>query len=121
MVHRRPGDAAVNAWRLALGTLTVLPVRPPSSVDRRTAGRAMVLAPLVALLLGAVALVLLWVLGGGTLLLLGPAGQGPGLRTSSLSPLIAAAMTVALLALLTRAMHLDGLADTQLHGLFLPL
>ncbi len=54
---------------------------------------------------------MLWVLGGGTLLLLGPAGQGPGLRTSSLSPLIAAAVTVALLALLTRAMHLDGLAD----------
>ena len=84
----------MNALRLALGTLTVLPVRPPSSVDRRTAGRAMVLAPLVALLLGAVVLAVLWVLG-----------------TSSLSPLVAATVTVALLAALTRAMHLDGLAD----------
>ena len=111
MVHRRPRDPAVNALRLALGTLTVLPVRPPSSVDRRTAGHAMVLAPLVALLLGVFVLAVLWVLGGGTLLLLGPAGHGPGLRTSSLSPLVAAAVAVALLALLTRGMHLDGLAD----------
>ena len=84
----------MNALRLALGTLTVLPVRPPSAVDRRTAGRAMVLAPLVALLLGSVVLAVLWVLG-----------------TSSLSPLVAAAAVVALLAALTRAMHLDGLAD----------
>jgi adenosylcobinamide-GDP ribazoletransferase len=83
----------VNALRLALGTLTVLPVRPPSSVDRRTAGRAMVLAPLVALLLGVVVLAVLWVL------------------PARLSSLVAATLTVALLALLTRAMHLDGLAD----------
>jgi len=40
----------VNAVRLALGTLTVLPVRAPV-VDRQVAGRAMVLAPLVGLLL----------------------------------------------------------------------
>lgn len=101
----------MNAVRLALGTLTVLPVRPPASVDRRTAGRAMVLAPLVGLLLAVVVLIVLWVLGGGTLLLLGSADGGPGLGTSSPSSLLAAALTVALLALLTRAMHLDGLAD----------
>ena len=71
-MHGRPGHPAVNALRLALGTLTVLPVRPPTSVDRRTAGRAMVLAPLVGLLLGVLVLALLWVLGGGTLFLLGP-------------------------------------------------
>ena len=70
----------------------------------------MVLAPLVALLLGAVVLAMLWGLGGGTLLL-GSTDHGPGFVTSSPSPLIAAVMTVALLALLTRAMHLDGLAD----------
>jgi adenosylcobinamide-GDP ribazoletransferase len=110
VVHRRPGDASVNAVRLVLGTLTVLPVRPPASVDRRTAGRAMVLAPLVGLLLAVVVLIVLWVLGGGTLLL-GAAGHGPSLGASSPSSLVAAALTVALLALLTRAMHLDGLAD----------
>ena len=71
----------------------------------------MVLAPLVGLLLGAVVLVLLWVLGGGTLLLLGPAGQA-GPPTASLSPLIAAAMRSRCSRCSPAAMHLDGLADT---------
>ena len=107
----------MNALRLALGTLTVLPVRPPSSVDRRTAGHAMVLAPLVALLLGVFVLAVLWVLGGGTLFVLGPGEHSFGsvgdadLRPARLSSLIAAVVAVALLAALTRGMHLDGLAD----------
>ncbi len=90
----RPGDPAVNALRMAVGTLTVLPVRAPV-VDRATAGRAMVLAPLVGLLL--------WLPVAALLRL---ADQG------GLAPLLAAALAVGLLALLTRAMHLDGLADT---------
>ena len=53
-----------DALRLALGTLTILRVRPPGRVDRRTAGRAMLLAPLVGLLLAAVVLAVLWLLGG---------------------------------------------------------
>ena len=89
-----PGDGAVNAVRMAVGTLTVLPV-PAPVVDRDTAGRAMVLAPLVGLLLYLPAGGLLW--AGGRL---------------GLSPLLAAALTVGLLALLTRGLHLDGLADT---------
>ena len=107
----------MNALRLALGTLTVLPVRPPSSVDRRTAGHAMVLAPLVALLLGVFVLAVLWVLGGGTLFVLGPGEHSFGsvgdadLLPARLSSLIAAVVAVALLAALTRGMHLDGLAD----------
>lgn len=87
------GDAVRDALRLALGTLSVVPVRPPGRVDRRTGGRAMVLAPLVGLLLAAVVAPLLWLSGG-------------------LPPLLAATLAVALLALLTRGMHLDGLADT---------
>jgi adenosylcobinamide-GDP ribazoletransferase len=81
----------VNGLRLAIGTLTVFPVRAPE-VTRATAGRAMVLAPLVALQL--------WVPAGVVLEVDGP------------SPLLAAALAVGLLALLTRGMHLDGLADT---------
>ena len=41
----------MSGLRLALTTLTVLPVRGPEEVDRRTAGRAMALAPLVGLVL----------------------------------------------------------------------
>lgn len=82
-----------DALRLCLGTLTILRVRPPRHVDRRVAGRAMVLAPLVGLALGCVLLALLWTLGGR-------------------SSLLAAVGAVAALALLTRGLHLDGLADT---------
>lgn len=80
--------------RLALTTLTVLPVRGPVAVDRRTAGSAMTLAPLVGLLLGLVA-----------------AGVLEGAARVS-GDLLAAALAVAVLALLTRGLHLDGLADT---------
>ena len=79
---------------MAVGTLTVLPVRAPV-VDRATAGRAMVLAPLVGLLLWLPVAALLWLAD-----------------EAGLAPQLAAALAVGLLALLTRAMHLDGLADT---------
>jgi adenosylcobinamide-GDP ribazoletransferase len=82
-----------DALRLALGTLTIVPVRPPVRVDRRTGGRAMVLSPLVGLLLGGLLVGALWLCRG-------------------LPPLVAATLAVALLAVLTRGIHLDGLADT---------
>jgi adenosylcobinamide-GDP ribazoletransferase len=85
----------VDSLRLLFGTLTVLPVRPPTSVDRRTAGWAMTLAPLAGLVLA--------VLVGGPLLLVQEYADAP--------PLLVAALTIGALALLTRAMHLDGLAD----------
>ena len=72
----------------------MLPVRPPARVDRDVAGRAMLLAPLAGALLA--------VLAGGALWLLDRVA----------SPLLAATLAVGLLALLTRGMHLDGLADT---------
>lgn len=79
--------------RFAFGTLSVLRVRV-HRWDRPTAGRAMLCAPLVGLVLGALAAVpggLLRVLDGG--------------------PLLAATGSVAALAALTRGLHLDGLAD----------
>ncbi|WP_341716997.1 adenosylcobinamide-GDP ribazoletransferase [Micromonospora sp. FIMYZ51] len=79
--------------RLALTTFTVAPVRA-GRIDRATAGTAMALAPVVGALLGLPL--------AGVLLLL---------DTFSTS-LVAAGVTVALGALLTRGLHLDGLADT---------
>ncbi|MFT4165916.1 MAG: adenosylcobinamide-GDP ribazoletransferase, partial [Microlunatus sp.] len=53
----------VSGWRLAVGTLTVIPVSPPSQVDRSVAGRAMLLAPLAVLPLAAVAAGIGWLTG----------------------------------------------------------
>ncbi|MBG0816245.1 adenosylcobinamide-GDP ribazoletransferase [Planomonospora sp. ID82291] len=82
-----------DGLRLAVGTLSVFPVRP-GTVDRRAGGRAMALAPLVGALLGGVAAVVL----------------SAALRLG-VSPLLASVLAVGTLALLTRALHLDGLAD----------
>jgi adenosylcobinamide-GDP ribazoletransferase len=84
----------VDAWRLAVGTLTALPVRPPRVVDQRRAGVAMVLAPLAAVPLGVAVLVL--------------AGLGDAL---DLPPLVVALLAVGAVALGNRGFHLDGLSD----------
>jgi adenosylcobinamide-GDP ribazoletransferase len=85
----------VSGLRLAVSWLTVLPVPGPSAVDRRVAARAISLTPLVGALLGVLAAALSW----GAVVLGAP-------------PLLAGLLAVGLLALLTRGMHLDGLADT---------
>ncbi|MCA0179294.1 MAG: adenosylcobinamide-GDP ribazoletransferase [Actinobacteria bacterium] len=83
-----------DAWRLALGTLTAVPVRPPSRVDRRRAGAAMMLAPVAAMPLGLVMT--------GIIL----AGHWLGL-----SALVTAMLAIGGAILGNRAFHLDGLAD----------
>lgn len=105
-MHRRAGHAAVtggllDGLRLAVGTLTVIPTPPPPRVDRRVASWAMTLAPVVGAVLAAALGVFVWLLGlmDGAPLLEG-------------APLLVSGLTIGLLALLTRAMHLDGLADT---------
>ena len=86
----------LDACALAVGTLTRLPVPAPRRVDRRVAGLAMLLAPLVGAALGLA-------VGLGVTALV---------DHSSISPLLAAVVAVGALAYLTRAIHLDGLADT---------
>lgn len=81
--------------RLAFSWLSVLPVRGPEEVDRSGAARAIALAPLVGVTLGTVATAVAW--------LLSRLGVG-----STLTALLA----VGALAVATRGMHLDGLADT---------
>lgn len=83
-----------DGLRLSLTTLTVLPVGPPERLDRRTAGRAMELAPLSGLLVG--------LLAGGLVYLS---------RVLGAPDLLAASLGIGALALLTRGLHLDGLAD----------
>lgn len=85
----------MNGVRLAISWLTVLPVRGPDAVDRAAAGRAILLAPLVGALLGAGAAGLLW-----------------ALTRAGASAALAGLVVVGALALITRGMHLDGLADT---------
>lgn len=83
-----------GGWRLVVGTLTVIPVPPPQRVDAGTARVAALLAPLafapVAVVLGSVTWLAGWALPGPVVGLL----------------------LVGLTAWLTRAIHLDGLADT---------
>ncbi|MEU4426268.1 adenosylcobinamide-GDP ribazoletransferase [Actinoplanes sp. NPDC024001] len=84
----------LDGLRLAVTTLTVLPLRA-GRVDRSAAAVAMTVAPAVGALLG-----------------LALAGLHEGLRAAGSPALVAAGVTVGAGALLTRGLHLDGLADT---------
>ncbi|MEG3626319.1 adenosylcobinamide-GDP ribazoletransferase [Streptomyces poriticola] len=85
---------AADGLRFAFGTLTVLPVRV-TRWDRPAARGGMLCAPVAGLVVGAAAAV-----AGLVLLSLGA------------GPLLAAVGTAAVPAVLTRGLHLDGLADT---------
>ena len=85
-----------SGLRLSVTLLTVIPLRDPVTEPRRaTVAAAMAWAPAVGLLLGVIAAAVLLVADH-------PLGAGP---------LTAAGLAVASLALLTRGLHLDGLAD----------
>jgi len=79
--------------KLALSWLTVLPLRV-DDVDRKAAGRAITWTPVVGLLLGA------FVVGVLELFAM-----------SDVPALVAGFLVVGVIALSTRGMHLDGLAD----------
>ena len=88
-----------NGLRLAVTLLTVFPVRGGAAArpvpDRATAAAAMAWAPGVGLVLGVIAAAVLLVVD----------------HTLGAGPLTAAALALASLALLSRGLHLDGLAD----------
>jgi adenosylcobinamide-GDP ribazoletransferase len=82
--------------RLAVTLLTAVPLRGAGPAPtRRLARAAMTWAPAIGLLLGVVA--------AGVLEL--------SVRLARTGPLLGAALAIAVLAALTRALHLDGLAD----------
>jgi adenosylcobinamide-GDP ribazoletransferase len=80
--------------KLALSWLTVLPLRV-DDVDDKAARRAIAYAPIVGVLLGAFVVVVL-----------------KAFAISNISTLVAGFLVVGVIALATRGMHLDGLADT---------
>jgi adenosylcobinamide-GDP ribazoletransferase len=84
-----------DALRLAVGTLTAVPVRAPTRVDRGTARGAMLLAPLAVLPLGVLVAAIVW--AGGAV---------------DLPPLAVAFVAIGALAAGSRALHWDGLSDT---------
>ncbi|WP_428814746.1 adenosylcobinamide-GDP ribazoletransferase [Streptomyces albus subsp. chlorinus] len=83
----------VHGLRFAFGTLTVLPVRL-TRWDREAARAGMVCAPAAGLAVG-----------------LSAAVTGAALLWCGAAPLLAAVAAVAAPAVLTRGLHLDGLAD----------
>ncbi len=85
---------AGRSLRLAIGTLTALPVPAVLRVTPAVASGAMLLAPLAVLPLGAAVGVVLW--AGGE---------------AAVPPLAVAVLALAVLALGSRALHLDGLSD----------
>jgi adenosylcobinamide-GDP ribazoletransferase len=84
-----------DGFRLAVGTLTVLPVPPPRRVGGAEAAVAMATAPVAVLPVAAAAAATAW---AADLL--------------ALPPLVAATLIVAVLGMATGGLHLDGLADT---------
>ncbi|ONI69901.1 adenosylcobinamide-GDP ribazoletransferase [Kribbella sp. ALI-6-A] len=86
----------LDGLRLAFGTLTVLPTPAPQRVDRAVAGGAMLLAPVAGVVIGGLA----------AAVVAGVQAVQPG------ADLLAAALGVVALCVLSGALHLDGLADT---------
>ena len=89
----------LDGLRLALTLLTAIPLpgaRGGAAPSRRAAGAAMAWAPAVGLLLGGAAAAVLELAA----------------RWGHSGPLLAAVLAVATLAAGSRALHLDGLADT---------
>lgn len=84
----------MNALRLAFGLLTAVPVGRLPHVDRRSAAQAVLLAPVTT-----APLLVLLVLAHTAV-------------TAGAPPLVLAVVVLTAGALLSRAMHLDGLADT---------
>jgi adenosylcobinamide-GDP ribazoletransferase len=78
-----------------LTVFTVAPLRGPAAIDRGVAVWAMRLAPAVGALLGTVLAGVLWLL-----------------RLAGAPELLSGVILAIVAALLTRGMHLDGLADT---------
>jgi adenosylcobinamide-GDP ribazoletransferase len=101
-----------SAWRNALSLFTVIPAGTGGELGPGDAARAVLWMPAVGLLLGA--------LGGGVAAGVGGVAAGVGGVAAAVGAagdsgprrLLGAVLAIALVALLTGGLHLDGLADT---------
>lgn len=84
----------LRAARMIVAWMTVLPVSPAGPVDRAAASRAITCLPVAGAVVGGLCAALSYLL-----------------TTAGAPPLLAAALVVGATALLTRGMHIDGLAD----------
>ena len=87
-----------RAWRVALSLFTTIPAGVSGVLDDDVAARAIRWLPGIGLLLGGIGACVMLAVGGLN-------STGPG-------RLLGAALAVAVLAVLTGGLHLDGLADT---------
>jgi adenosylcobinamide-GDP ribazoletransferase len=94
----RPLPGSLEALRAAVGLFTVIPVGVTPPIGRPEAARAIRWLPVTGLLVALPA--------AGIVLAVDAGGHGGARR------LLGAALAVAVLALLTGGLHLDGLADT---------
>ena len=93
-----PRRASLAPLRTSLGLFTVIPVRASPTIGAGDAARAVLWLPVVGALLAVPA--------AGVLLAVEAGGDSTPRR------LLAAALAIGVLALLTGGLHLDGLADT---------
>ncbi len=84
-----------DGLRLAVGTFTAVPIRPPVRIDRDVARLAMIAAPVATIPLAAIS-----------------AGVSAAGNLVHLPALLTASLSVGAIVLGNRGLHLDGLSDT---------
>jgi len=96
-------ERRASSWRVALSLFTVIPAGGAAELGEGDAAAAVLWLPAIGVLLGGI---------GAGLMLAVAAGAAGASGASGPRRLLASALAVALLGLLTGGLHLDGLADT---------
>lgn len=87
-----------NGVGFAVGTFTIVPVKGAIDVNPRSARLGILLSPVIGMLLGLCGALVLWLVSR--------------FHESQTTSIVGAALAIGMITWLTRAFHLDGLADT---------